>query len=123
VAAANSLYFCKRLFYLDLRLIFCLRISPGIGIDMGFPALSTEFQMMQVPHDLGKRIVEMARLAAAMHLEEARKMKIGRQPTVGIAAAGLVKDDLSSAARARGACPERSPWTLAGDNPAGSFAA
>jgi hypothetical protein len=114
---------------LYLYQIFHPKNGSGIRIDMGIPALSTEFQMMQVPQDLGKRIVQVARLAAAMHLEEARKLEIGRHPAVGMAAVGLVKDDPSSAATERQACPapracpERSPWTLAGENPAGSFAA
>jgi hypothetical protein len=68
--------------------------------------------MMQAPEDLGRRIVQAARLAATLHrLVDVQEWEseFGRR-----AVTGKVRDDTSV---------RRSPWTLAGEDPAGSFVA
>lgn len=75
---------------------------------------------------LGERVVRAARMAAMLHLRLLENMEFGRNAPVGdgglgLRAAGLVKDGLPSAAiDLRGHSPT-SPWTCAGENPAGSF--
>ncbi|HUB24139.1 MAG TPA: hypothetical protein VL992_01825 [Tepidisphaeraceae bacterium] len=79
---------------------------------------------LRLPGDLGGRIVQAARLAMTLHctmawqknLEGGAFMNVGRQPKTGRAESGAVTDDLPA-----GRAVEPSPWTLAGEDPAGSF--
>lgn len=77
---------------------------------------------MQVPEDLGHRIIKAAQWAVALHQEADRQVgeidkATGRRPAVGSADAGNVTDDAPTTAT-----DWRLPWTRAGENPAGSFA-
>jgi hypothetical protein len=79
--------------------------------------------MTAAHHDLGKRIVRAARLAAQLHLRLSDGMEFGRH-----ALRGQVKEDRPSAAIAAEAegqpfvfSSRATPWTLAGENSAGSF--
>jgi hypothetical protein len=75
-------------------------------------------EQLQVPEDLGKRILRAARMAVAIHCLTYREWSTdyGRRPKTGRAESGEVMDDLSTKETAM-----PSPWTLAGDDPAGSF--
>ena len=85
----------------------------------------TQESQLEVPADLGRRIVQAARMAVAMHCLIHREWNsdFGRQPKTGRAESGEVMDDLSTGQRELNA-PQAalpSPWTLAGEDPAGSF--
>ena len=72
-------------------------------------------------NDLGKRVVRAAHMAVAMHIareNQQRATAIGRRAAIANPALRLVTDDAPSSA-----VDNRSPWTLAGEDPAGSFAA
>jgi hypothetical protein len=93
---------------------------------------------LRLPGDLGGRIVRAARLAMVMHCTAAwqanaqggalmqkgvastqagvASTNVGRQPKTGRAGSGAVTDDLPA-----GQAAQPSQWTLAGENPAGSF--
>jgi hypothetical protein len=79
--------------------------------------------MVHVPSDLGQRIVQAASLAAALHDQTVRNLEQGRPALLSDNLAGSIKDDVPSKAITRRVIPLHSPWTLAGEDPAGSFAA
>lgn len=78
---------------------------------------------VRIPADIGRRIVQAASLAMALHCEAMWKSNMGRQPKTGravgkasAAESGAVTDDLPA-----GQAAQPQPRTLAGDDPAGSF--
>jgi hypothetical protein len=73
--------------------------------------------MTQAPLDLGQRMIQAARLAVELHLQLAAA-EIGRQPSNGLVTDGQPFAEHGSPSMAVG---RRSPWTWAGENPAGSF--
>ena len=77
--------------------------------------------MEHLQNDLGKRVVRAAHMAVAMHIaseNRERAKAIGRRAATGNPGMRLVTDDAPSSA-----VELRSPWTLAGEDPAGSFVA
>ena len=85
---------------------------------------------MLTPANLGQRIVTAARLAMTLHREaefleafqavqqssSVGMQNFGRPAVTSGAVSGLFTDDTPSEANR-----SRSPWTQAGENPAGSF--
>ena len=77
--------------------------------------------MDHLQSDFGRRVIRAAHLAVAMHIardNQQRSKAIGRRAATGNPGLRLVTDDAPSSA-----VENRSPWTLAGEDPAGSFAA